>query len=45
MENTLAVKKINNFKLNFDPNSDSENKDYVYYKKLKIAKLDKYYKK
>ena len=45
MEGTLAVKKVNNFKLNFDSDLELKNEDYNYYEKVKVIKLNKFYKK
>ena len=45
MEGTLAAKEINNSKPDSDLDSESENEDYSYYRKIKVAKLDKFYKK
>ena len=41
IKGTSAVKKSN---LNSNLNSDSKDEDYSHYKKIRIAKPDKYYK-
>ena len=38
IKNTLAIKEINDFKSNPDPDLESKDEDYSYYKKIKIAK-------
>ena len=45
IEKMSVIKKINNSKPNFNPDLKSEDEDYNYYKKVKIAKPDKFYKK
>ena len=45
MEETLVVKEISNFKSNFNSNLKLKDENYSYYEKVKVAKLDKFYKK
>ena len=45
MEGTPAVKEISNFKPNPDLDLESENENYSHYGKVKVAKLDRFYKK
>ena len=45
MEGTPAAKKINNPKPNSNPDLKLENEDYNHYKKVKIVKSNKFYRK
>ena len=45
IKGTLVIKKINNFKPDPDLDLELKNKNYNHYKKVKVAKLNKFYKK